>query len=249
MAFYPDGKVGIVILCNLNDNSAWRPPARKALQILTEGTVTFDPASIRQKTLPEEWKELVGTYTQEFKNAHIKTENGSLVLERGTEKAYLERLDRTCYLVHGGASDGMELTFEVDREGLAKQFDLETEVFARFSEDTRPVEENADLIGTWQGTYVPPYGYFKMSLRIEGELRASTTDMLGNLAYLSDFKAYRGRVTGVFRSGIPPEYVSWGADEFEVRLDLAAIGGRLEGRIALKSDIDESTVPLTLSRT
>ena len=249
VAFYPDRKVGIVILCNLNDNSAWRPPAKKALYILTGGTVTFDPASIRQKTLPEEWRELVGTYTREFKNVNIKIENGSLVLERGTEKAYLERLDRTRYLVHGGASDGTELTFEVDQEDLAKQFDLETEVFARFAEDTRPVEENADLTGMWHGTYVPPYGYFKMSLRIEGELRASTTDMVGNLVYLSDFKMDRGRVTGIFRSGIPPEHVGWGADEFEARLDLAAIGGRLEGRITLKSDIDESTVPLTLSRT
>jgi len=55
-------------------------------------------------------------------------------------------------------------------------------------------------------------------------------------------------VTGVFRSKIPPEYVGWGAEEFEAKLDLAAIEGGLEGRISFKSDIGESTVPLILSR-
>jgi len=248
-ALYPELRVGIVILCNLNDNSAWRPPAEEALRILTGGGLTFDPASIRQEAIPGEWNNLVGTYTRELRDAHIKIENGNLTLERGTEKAYIERLDEPRYLVHGGASDGMELTFELDQNGVAKQFDLETEVFPRFIEDRRPIEEGADLIGMWHGRFVHSYGYFTMDLRIEGKERASTTDMVGNVVYLCDFKADRGRVTGVFASKIPPEYVGWGAEEFEARLHLAAIGGKLEGRVAFKSDIGESTVPLILSRT
>jgi len=248
-ALYPELRVGIVILCNLNDNSAWRPPAEEALRIITGGQLAFDPASIRQQAIPKDWNNLVGTYAREFRDAHIKIENGNLILERGTEKAYLERLDETRYLVHGGASDGMELTFEFDQNGAAKQFDLETEVFPKFVEDTRPIEESADLIGMWHGNFVHSYGYFTMDLRIEGKERASTTDMVGNIVYLSDFKADRGRVTGVFTSKVPPEYVGWGAEEFEAKLHLAAIGGKLEGRIAFKSDIGESTVPLILSRT
>jgi len=247
-ALYPELRVGIVILCNLNDNSAWRPPAEEALRILAGGQLTFDPVSIRQQAIPKDWNNLVGTYTREFRDAHIKIENGNLILERGTEKAYLERLDETRYLVHGGASDGMELTFEFDQNGVAKQFDLETEIFPKFVEDTRPIEESADLIGMWHGNFVHSYGYFTMDLRIEGKECASTTDMVGNVVYLRDFKADRGRVIGVFTSKIPPEYVGWGAEEFEAKLHLAAIGGKLEGRIAFKSDIGESTVPLILSR-
>jgi len=248
-ALYPELRVGIVILCNLNDNSAWRPPAEEALRILAGGQLTFDPASIRQQAIPKDWNNLVGTYTRELRDAHIKIENGNLILERGTEKAYLERLDETRYLVRGGASDGMELTFELDQKGVAKQFDLEAEIFPKFVEDKRPIEETADPIGMWHGNFVHSYGYFTMDLRIEGKERASTTDMVGNIVYLSDFKADRGRVTGVFTSKIPPEYVGWGAEEFEAKLHLAAIEGKLEGRIAFKSDIGESTVPLILSRT
>lgn len=248
VAFYPEHKLGIVILCNLNDNSAWRPPAEEALHILVGGTVTFDPVSTRRETVPKEWEGHVGTYTREFRNVHVKIENGNLILERPTEKAYLERLDKTRYLVHGGACDGMELTFELDQNGVAKQLDLETEVFLRFVEDRRPIEENADLIGMWHGTYVPSYGYFTMDLRIDSKERASTTDMVGDVVCFSDFKADLGRVRGVFRSKIPPEYIGWGAAEFEAKLDLASIGGKLEGRIVLKSDIGESSVPLILSK-
>lgn len=248
VAFYPELKLGVVILCNLNDNSAWRPPAEEALRILTGGDLTFDSTSIRREATPPEWNKLLGTYSRDFKNVHIKVEEGVLVLERGAEKAYLEQLDESRFLVHGGPSDGMELTFELDRNGVAKQFDLETEVYPRFVEDRRPIDEGADLTGMWQGNFVHPYGYFTIDLRIEGKELASTTDMTGNIVHLRDFKADRGRVTGVFTSKVPPEYVGWGAETFEAKLDLAAIGGKLEGRITFKSHIGESTLPLILSR-
>jgi hypothetical protein len=88
-----------------------------------------------------------------------------------------------------------------------------------------------------------------MNLRIEDQVSASTEDMVGNKVHISDFKADRGKVTGIFRSKIPAEYVGWGAEEFEAKLELAAIEGKLEGRVTLKSEIGESIVPLTLSKT
>ncbi len=68
--------------------------------------------------------------------------------EKGREKAYLEKLDEVRYLVHGGKSDGMELTFELDEKGVARQFDLETETFPRYVEDKRPINETEKLTGT-----------------------------------------------------------------------------------------------------
>jgi len=248
VAFYPELKTGIVILCNLNDNSGWRPPAREALRLVIGGTISFDPGSIKVDIVPEQWRKLAGTYTREFRNVHIKIENGNLVLERGSEKAYLERLDEERYLVHGGGSDGMELTFEFDEKGFSKQIDLETETFQRFIEDRRPIDEGAVLTGIWHGNYVHPYGYFKMELRIDSDTRASATDMAGEFKTLSNFEAKNGRVTGGFRFKNIPGYVGWGADEMEANLDLVAIEGRLEGRMTIKSDIGESTVPLILSK-
>jgi len=248
VAFYPVLKTGIVILCNLNDNSGWRPPAREALHLLVGGTLSFDPESIKREVVPDQWKKLEGTYTRDFRNVKILIEDGNLVLERGAEKAYLEELDKERYLVHGGASDGMELTFEFDEEGAPKQIDLETETFQRFFEDKPLIDEDAILTGVWHGNYVHPYGYFKMELRVDSETQASAMDMNGTFRTLSNFKAKNGRVVGVFRFKNIPGYVGWGASDMKAELDLVAIEGRLEGRMTIKSDISETTVPLKLSK-
>ena len=249
MAFYPELRAGIIILCNLNDNSGWRPPAREALSILVDGAPSISPKTTKMKRPLKQWKKLIGTYTRESRNVNVKAEKGSLILERGREKAHLEKLDESRYLVHGGGSDGMELTFEFDKKGAATRFDLETETFPRFVEDKRPIDKEERMIGTWRGDYVHSYGYFTMNLKIDSQIHASATDMQGNVISVSSFKAHRGRLTGEMRFKVPPEYAGWGADEFQATLDLAAIEGRLEGKMHLKSEIGESVVPLTLSRT
>ncbi len=87
-----------------------------------------------------------------------------------------------------------------------------------------------------------------MKLRIESQTHASATDMQGNAVPTNDFRADRGRVTGVMRFKASPEHVGWGADDFQITLNLAAIEGKLEGNMNLKSEIGESVVPLVLSR-
>jgi len=42
--------------------------------------------------------------------------------------------------------------------------------------------------------------------------------------------------------------VGWGASEFQVKLTLAAKGGKLEGRMDFKSDTGDTAVPLVLRR-
>ena len=248
MAFYPELKLGIIILCNFNDNSGWRPPAREGLRLLVGGPLPFNQEAIKTNAHLEWSKRLVGTYTREFRNVHIIVEGGNLILERGREKAYLEKLDEARYLVHEGGSDGMELTFEFGEGDVAKQFDLETETFPRYVEDKRPIDETEDLIGTWRGSYVHSYGYSTMNLKIESRTHASVTDMQGNEVPVGDFEAHRGRVTGMMRFKVSPEYVGWGAEEFQITLNLSAIEGKLEGNMNLKSEIGESVVPLVLSK-
>lgn len=246
VAFYPELKVGVAILCNMNDNSGWRPPAEKALHLLTGGTISFDPQSARTEVT--QLKGLTGTYSREFQKGQVKLEGNVLVLERGPEKSYLEKLDETRYLVHGGGSDGKELTFELDEKDIAKQFDLETEVFRRYSEDKRPVDRSADLTGTWHGDYVHPHGYFTMDMRVESQTNAAVADMDGKTVPIKGFKADQGKVTGTTTFKVLPNYVGWGANEFQVTLDLAAIEGRLEGYVNFKSKIGESKVQLILTK-
>lgn len=196
----------------------------------------------------EQLKKFVGTYTREFRNVQVKVEDDKLILERGREKAHLEKLDESRYLVQRGGSDGMELTFEFDEKGVARQFDLETETFLRHIEDTRPINETEELTGTWRGDYVHSYGYSTMNLKIDSQTQASAADTQGNVIPVADFNAHRGRVTGMMRFKVSPEYVGWGAEEFQATLNLAAIEGKLEGNMNLKSEIGESVVPLVLSR-
>lgn len=248
VAFYPELKVGVALLCNLNDNSGWRPPAKEVLHLLTGGRLTFTPESIRIKEIPERWRRLEGVYSREFRKVSVKIDEGLLVLEMGQEKAYLEPLGEDRFQVHGGKGDGLELTFEFDDLGGAKQFDLEAEVYTRYVEVERPVDEEVNLMGIWRGEYVHPYGYFTMELSIESPERATATGMTGERVPISEFRASRGRVTGRFRFKVPHGYVGWGVEEFEASLCLAALGGRLEGVMTLKSDLGESTTPMSLTR-
>jgi len=249
VAFYPELKTGVIILCNLNDNSGWRPPAREALHLLVGGTLSFDPETTKMKEVPERWDKLQGRYEKQFQEAEISIDEGNLVLRRGEEKSYLEDCGNVGYTLHGGGSDGMELTFELDGEGFTKQFDLEAQVFRRFHRDTRSINECATLEGAWRGIYVHPYGQFKMELDIRSSTVASVTAPTGKKVSLSNFKAEHGRVTGNFRFKNLPGYTGWGAEEIEVELRLAAMENRLEGRMTFKSEIGESIVPLALSRT
>ena len=247
VCFYPDAKLGIIVLCNLNDNSGWRPPAREALYIASGGSLSFDPSTTARRRIPKRWRQYEGEYAHGFMRAKVSVEEGNLILDRGGAKAVLEEQSKTRYLVHGGGSDGMELTFEMDEAGAVKQIDVDTETDQPYVEDTRPVDEKASLLGRWSGSYVHPHGYFKMILDVDKN-RASVSDMLGKMVPLTSVKAERGRLEGEATFKALPGYMGWGASEFQVRLALAAKGGGLEGRMDFKSDTGDSAVPLTLKR-
>lgn len=247
VCFYPDEKLGIVILCNLNDNSAWRPPAREALYIASGGSLSFDPSTTMRKRVPKRWRLYEGEYAHGFLRARVSVEEGNLILERGGAKVTLEEMSKTRYLVHGRGSDGMELTFEVDETGAVKQLDIDTETYQPYVEDTRPVDEKASLLGTWSGSYVHPHGYFKMTLAVD-ESGGNVSDMSGRSVPLTSMIAGNGRLEGEATFKALPGYVGWGASEFQVKLTLAVKSGKLEGRMDLKSDTGDSAVPLSLER-
>jgi hypothetical protein len=118
----------------------------------------------------------------------------------------------------------------------------------QYPEDKRPIDEEANLAGIWRGEYVHPHGYFTTELRIESQTSASITDMYGNIVRVMDFRVDRGKVGGNAKFKVLPDYVGWGADEFQVTLSLAAIEGRLDGYMGLRSKIGESKVRLVLAK-
>jgi len=255
---YPDLRLAIVIFTNLSGTSDWRNLFTGAvLRMLLGKYHPFNPEMIRVRTVPSQWHKLAGAYVSVYngyergKKPYIAIKDGHLVLNKGGEEMYLEKIDAERYLVHGGASDGMELTFEYDEEGKAKKFDLGTVTYPRYMEEKLPIDEKANLVGVWHGEYVHPYGPFTMDLKIESATRAVATDMEGRETTVTDFKASLGRVEGTLKLRAPREYAGWEAwFGSQVQLKLAAINrsNKLQGQMILeqRAFFGGMMIPLTL---
>ena len=247
VAFYPDTKIGVCWLSNLNDGTAWRPPAPTALRIIAKES-PLNPNAIQ--TVPEEWKKLVGTYGGVGQQATVTVENGYLILRGMDAELYLEKVGKMKYRVHGTHYDGYELTFEGDEKGNIHRLDIENQVIPRHVEEPLTINETADLTGSWRGEYVHPYGFFSLDLNIEGTTQATATDMEGTKQHLTDFKAEKGRITGTYRLAPPRDYAGWGAGELSVNLELAAVDDELRGRMMFSSrgGVSKLTISVVLKR-
>ena len=234
VAFYPDLKVGFVWNTNLNDGTGWRPPAPTALQIIAGEYKPFEPKTIKTETVPGEWREIAVTYGTPGQKRAIRIEDGLLVMGEGDNKIYLERIDDTRYLVHGGLSDGYEVTFEYDDKGRVKQFDLGNSVVPRY------------LIGYWRVKHTTVPLFFDMVLDIESETRATASGILYEKVAFTDFKVDEHRITGCLKIK-PPQYQR----EYKVELELLYIGNQMIGQVIVTREGAQARgigTPITFSR-
>jgi len=247
VAFYPDRKIGVSWLSNLDDGTSWRPPAPTALRIVAED-IPLNAKTLQ--TVPAEWRRLIGKYGKPGQAYSVRVKNGYLVLEDGGGAVFLERVSESRYVVHGAHHEGYELTFEFDQNGEAKLFDLENQAVSRYAEESVVADEKAVLVGSWSGEYVHPYGFFNLSLDIRSTIEASASDMDGNKVPLRDFKAEKGRVTGTYEFLPSRDYQGWRAGKYQVKLDLAAVDGQLKGSMSFSSKKESGrlAVSLTLKR-
>jgi len=244
IAFYPDLGISVCWLSNLNDGTAWRPPAPTALRIIAEET-PFNPKTIQ--AVPDRWSRLIGVYGKAGEKYSVKVESGYLILEGMGDKVFLERVDESRYLVHGTHYEGYELTFEFDEKGNARQFNIENQAIPRYAEEPLAIDEKADLIGSWRGEYVHPYGFFNLDLNIESTTHGTTTDMEGRKLPLTEFKAEKGKVSGAYRFAPPRDYAGWGAGELQAKLELVAVGNELKGEISFWSKRAASRLSTSLT--
>ncbi|NVM22584.1 MAG: serine hydrolase [Desulfobacterales bacterium] len=255
---YPDLKLAIVIFSNLSGGPNWRNLFTGAiLRMLLGEYQPFNPETIRVETVPGHWHKLAGTYVsdhgsyQHGKKSEVTIKEGYLILEMADEEIYLEELDEARYLIHGGASNGQELTFEYDEQGRAKQFDLGTSIYPRYVKEELPIVESADLVGSWHGEYMHFYGPYTIDLEIESATRATATDMGGRKIPVADFKVDLGRVIGTLKLTAPREYVGWEAwCGSHVKLKLAAIDDQLKGHMIMERPAlwKGTMIPFSLSR-
>lgn len=247
VAFYPEHKLGIVLLSNVNDMYGWRPPAWEALHLLADGPTVFDPTKLPPVSQLEA-ERLTGTYSKGFSSIDVHPRGCLMSMTRGGVMYTLEKLDGITYMVHGGGIDGIELTFELDEKGYAKQIDLDTQAYPRCKEEKHTVDRDAELVGVWQGEYLHHQGFFDMRLRIESPTKATAMDMQGRQVPVNGFTAGNGKVTGRYGFDNLPRYVGWGGARFDVELDLEAVDGKLMGLMVFDSAVGSAKVKLVLSK-
>lgn len=226
VCFYPEERLGVCWLSNLQDGSGWRPPAPTVLRM----TLGEEPNMPSLQSPPDNWEKIAGVYGDETNHLSIKVANGFLTLG---DRLLLEKLDDARYRVHGTSNDGEELTLEYVSDGSVAQIDLGTSYYRRYTPEVPKVDIGADLIADWVGEYYDAYGFHKVDLQISGRNNAILNGPDGEYVILRDFRAELGQVTGqgIFR--IPREYARWGTSDYvDVKLDLKAVNGKLMGTLS-----------------
>jgi len=224
VCFYPDERLGVCWLSNLQDGSGWRPPAPTVLR-MTKGDESSMKPSIQ--STPNNWAKIVGVYGDEIHRSTIRVVNGFLVLD---DKLLLERLDDSLYRVHGPSNDGEELTFEFGEDGSIRQFDLGTSFHKSYTPAVLRVDNGAELVGTWIGEYVDAHGFHVMELRIQSPGSAVVNGPNGEYIQLNDFRAELGEVNGHGAFRLAREYALWGTSDYvETEIHLKAVEGKLVG--------------------
>lgn len=232
VCFYPEEKIGVCWLSNLQDGSGWRPPAPTALRIASGESSNIRPIL---QSIPSNWKNIIGVYGDNTRLTNLRVINGFLTFN---EILFLERIDDYRYIVHGPVNDGEELTLEYGEDGCVTQINLGTSFYRRFKPETIRVDISADLIGTWVGEYHDAYGFHKFELRIINSKNATATNPRGEFVEITAFQAELGQVKGNSSFRIPTEYARWGTQDFmEVRIDLKAVNGKLVGLLKAEDNI------------
>ncbi len=236
VCFYPEEKLGVCWLSNLQDGSSWRPPAPTVLRI----TLGREVAPTYMQSPPSNWEKIAGTYGDETGQITIRVVNGYLTLG---DRLTLERLDDSRYRVHGPSSDGEELTFEYAADGSVTQFDLGTNYHRKYIPTTPKVDLGADLIAYWSGEYYDAYGFHHLNLRITSRTTATVNGTNGEYTPLRDFRAELGYVTGQSTIRIPREYARWGTNDYaDIKIDLKAVEGKLIGLLSSPNGVSRLTL-------
>lgn len=227
VCFYPEERIGVCWLSNLQDGSGWRPPSPTVLRIALGEDPPIEPEAIQK--VPENWNLISGIYGDELNKTVIQPQNGFMIMD---DRLLLESITDFIYRVHGPSHDGDELTFELDEKGSVTQFCLGTIVMPRYLPPSWAVDESLELMGSWMGEYYDSTGFHRLELDIKGPSKGDVITPSGETIELSDINAQKGKVTGSFRYVIPEEYARWGTTkQAEVKFEFTATDGKLKGVI------------------
>jgi CubicO group peptidase (beta-lactamase class C family) len=237
VAAHPDEGAGVVLLQNTSGMQAARavigntalaslvPPERK----------TFAASPPRDGTYQSNFWEI----TLEARNETL-TPTFGLVFSEDPTPTTLQPTGDTTFEGDGGFLHGFEVCVEGERvHGGVYPF-----TFTRTGDllpPSPPIDETADLIGTWTGHAITPIGPIPITLAVAAESAiAVTTPLTPNLA-VERPRAARGRIEGEFTMPAP-------MGEIRILLRLEVRGGKLIGLSYGRHSFGETPFKTELSK-
>lgn len=242
--FYPDEGTGVALLINTAGQQVARSViANTALRLLTRSqrrTFPGTPAPI-----------LAGVYRSTFWDIEVEARDGEpptftttegVVVADEAGTSTLEAVSQETYEGEGGMFHGFEVAFQAGDEA---EFSGGVYPFRFVRVDAipreKPIDEEADLTGEWQGSIHTPMGPLAVKLRVESETAATLSTPFGPGA-VKDFRAKGGRVEMEFPLSLP------GVGDFINFVRLECRGGRLTGRTYTRGNFGENRMPTELDR-
>lgn len=239
IAAHPDVGVGVAILMNTGGMQAARSIiGASALASLAEPERrTFaNPATVP----PGVYKSTFWEIEMESRPPELVPTIG-LVMSENPSPSKLRTTGATTFDAEGGMFHGFELTVEDDHiYGGVYPF-----TFTRsgdLPEPTTPVDEDADLIGTWSGHVTTPLGPIVTTIRITSDSALTADTPFAQNVEASNVLAKSGRVEGEFTITAPI------VGEMQLFLRLEARGGKLTGNTYGRSNFGETPFATELAK-
>jgi hypothetical protein len=238
VAAHPDDGVGVAMLMNTGGMQAARS--------IIGTTALASLAEPRRRTFAGPATVPEGAYKSTFWDIEVESRPPTLVPTMGlvmsenpAPSTLLPTSDSTF-----DAEDGMCHGFEVTLEGDRFYGGLYPFTFVRsgdLPDPPPPVDENADLIGTWSGHVTTPLGPIATTIRIARDSALTADTPFAQNVEASNVFAKSGRVEGEFTMSTP-------VGEMQMFLRLEARAGKLAGNTYGRGNFGETPFATELSR-
>lgn len=239
IAAHPEEGVGVAMLMNTGGMQAARS--------IIGATALASLAEPERRTLGDTATVPTGVYKSTFWDIELEAREDSLVATAGLvlsedpSPSTLHAITPSTFDAEGGIFHGFEVTLEGDRiYGGLYPF-----TFVRSGDlpgPPPPIDETADLIGTWAGHVTTPMGPIPLTLCISSDSALTADTPFAQNVEASNVRATAGRVEGEFTITAPI------VGEMQLFLRLEARGDKLTGNAHGRSNFGETPFATELER-
>jgi CubicO group peptidase (beta-lactamase class C family) len=249
LGLYPDEGIALILTLNRGGVAAARSViANTVLDMAADNAPNARLRSSSPRAVPPD-----GLYSSSFWAIELAVETGDgaltarpvsgLVITDGPEPSRLDPTSDDAFSAEGGMLHGFEVT--VTEDG-ALHGGLYPFTFTRIGDlptpDEEPVDEDADVVGSWKGSATTPMGTLAISLEVKSPLEVWVSTPFRAEVALGDCEALPGRVSGQFSITVPT------VGDMTMYPRLRVRGGKLKGPLYARGWFGELAMPAELEK-